>query len=135
MMRPMSENDAYINFTFNRLVLDHEAERSGFNPPRHEEIVAFVKTLRPFQGNGGLRFKKYTEFAQNRLPALGFNEAQLEELVSDQLALNRVKDLLGAGLHVADSETRGILRTGLRETARRRGPLSRGGFPEGRKAR
>ena len=26
-------------------------------------------------------------------------------MVSDQLALNRLKDLLGAGLHVADSES------------------------------
>ena len=48
MMRPMSENDAYINFTFNRLVLNHEAQELGIKP-RHEEIVAFVKTLRPFK--------------------------------------------------------------------------------------
>jgi hypothetical protein len=64
-----------------------------------------VKTLAPFQGNGGFDISKYREFVQNRLPALGFTEAQLEELVSDQLALNRLKDLLGAGLHVADSES------------------------------
>ena len=25
MMRPMTETDAYVNFAFNRLVLDHEA--------------------------------------------------------------------------------------------------------------
>ncbi len=106
MMRPMSENDAYINFAFNRLVLNHEAQELGIKPSR-EEIVAFVKTLRPFQGEGGqFDFKKYTEFAQNRLPALGFTEGHLEELVASQLAVNRVKDLLGAGLHVADSETR-----------------------------
>ena len=106
MMRPMSENDAYINFAFNRVVLNHEAEELGIKPTR-DEIVAFVKTLRPFQGEGGqFDFKKYNDFAQTRLPALGFTEAHLEELVSNQLAVNRVKDLLGAGLHVADSETR-----------------------------
>ena len=106
MMRPMSENDAYINFTFNRLVLNHEAQELGIKP-KHEEIVAFIKTLRPFQGDGGqFDFKKYSDFAQTRLPALGFTEGHLEELVSNQLVLNRVKDLLGAGLHVAESETR-----------------------------
>ena len=106
MMRPMSENDAYINFAFNRVVLNHEAQELGIKPTQ-TEIATYVKTLRPFQGEGGqFDLKKYTDFAQTRLPALGFTEAQLEELVSNQLALNRIKDLLGAGLHVADSESR-----------------------------
>jgi hypothetical protein len=104
MMRPMSENDAYVNFAFNRLVLDHEAEALGVKPT-NQEVVAFVKTLIPFQNNGAFDPAKYTEFVKTRLPAMGFTEAQLEELVTDQLTLNRVKDLLGAGLHVADSET------------------------------
>jgi hypothetical protein len=103
MMRPMSETDAYVNFTFNRLVLDHEAQKLGVRPTT-AEVVAFVKTLLPFQNNGAFDPNKYRDFVQNRLPALGFTEAQLEELVTDQLVLNRVKDLLGAGLHVADSE-------------------------------
>ncbi|MFL6588574.1 MAG: peptidylprolyl isomerase [Chthoniobacterales bacterium] len=106
MGRPMSETDAYVNFTFNRLVLEHEAAQLGIRPTS-SEIAEHVKTLRPFQGeNGGFDIAKYTDFAQNRLPAFGFTEAQLEEMVSAQLALNRLKDLLGAGLHVADSESR-----------------------------
>ena len=104
MMRPMSETEAYVNFTFNRLVLDHEARALGIRPTS-KEVVAFVKTLLPFQGSNGFDPAKYTEFTQSRLPALGFTDAQIEELVSDQLALNRLKDVLGAGLHVAESET------------------------------
>jgi len=104
MMRPITENDMYVNFAFNRLVLTHEAQVLGIQPTS-DEIVAFVKTLPAFQGTGGFDRSKFTDFVKNRLPALGFTEAQLEELVSDQLALNRVKDLLGAGLHVADSES------------------------------
>lgn len=104
MMRPMTETDMYVNFTFNRLVLDHEAQALGIRPTS-TEVVAFVKTLPAFQGTGGFDLNKYNEFTQNRLPALGFTEAQLEELVSDQIVLNRLKDLLGAGLHVADSES------------------------------
>ncbi|HZE13535.1 MAG TPA: peptidylprolyl isomerase [Chthoniobacterales bacterium] len=104
MMRPMSENDAYINFAFNRLVLDHEAPALGIRPSS-AEVVAFVKTLAPFQGSSGFDINKYRAFVQDRLPSLGFTETQLEELVSDQLTLNRLKDLLGAGLHVADSES------------------------------
>ena len=104
MMRPMSETEAYVNFTLNLVVLDHEAKELGIRPTS-SEIAAFVKTLRPFQGEKGFDLNKYTEFTQTRLPSLGFTEAQLEELVADQLALNRVKDLLGAGLQVADSES------------------------------
>lgn len=105
MGRPMSETDAYVNFTFNRLVLEHEAEQLGIRPTS-AEIAAHVRTLRPFQGEkGGFDIGKYTDFAQKNLPAYGFTEAQLEEMVSDQLALNRLKDLLGGGLTVADSES------------------------------
>jgi peptidyl-prolyl cis-trans isomerase D len=104
MMRPMSDTEAYLNFAFNRLVLDHEARALGVRPTS-AEIVAFVKTLLPFQGTNGFDANKYTEFTQTRLPAMGFTDAQIEELVSDQLALNRLKDLLGTGLHVADSES------------------------------
>jgi peptidyl-prolyl cis-trans isomerase D len=104
MGRPMSQDEAYVNFAFNRVVLDHESRVLGVRPTT-AEIVAFVKTLAPFQGANGFDPAKYTEFVQNRLPPLGFNEAQIEEVVSDQLALNRLKDLLGTGLHVADSES------------------------------
>lgn len=104
MMRAMSENDAYVNFAFNRVVLDHEARALGIRPSS-AEVVAFVKTLLPFQGAAGFDINKYNEFKNNKLPSLGFTEAQLEELVSDQLSLNRVKDLVGSGLHVAESES------------------------------
>jgi hypothetical protein len=99
-----SEADLYVNFTFNRLVLSNEAKNFGIRPTQGE-IAAFVKTLRPFQGDSGFDINKYTEFTQARLPSMGFGEAQIEELVSDQLSLNRVKDLLATGLQVADSES------------------------------
>lgn len=104
MMRPMSQDEAYINFAFNRVVLDHEARALGIRPTT-QEIVEHVKTLPPFQGTNGFDPAKYQEFVNNRLPALGFNEGQIEEIVSDQLTLNRLKDLLGAGLNVAESES------------------------------
>jgi hypothetical protein len=95
-----------VNFAFNRLVLNHEADALGIRPrPGSPEVVALVKTLPPFQGTGGFDPNKYTDFVQNRLPPLGFTEAQLEELITNQLMLNRVKDLLGSGLQVSESES------------------------------
>ncbi len=100
-----NENDMYAEFTWNRLILLHEAERLGIRPSSNE-ITAFVKTLSRFRGEAGFDINKYNEFTKGMLPSLGFNEAQIEELVSDQLSLNRVKDLLGTGAQVSESESR-----------------------------
>ena len=99
-----NENEAYAEFTWNRLTLLHEAEQLGVRP-NPSEVTAFVKTLPRFKGDGGFDINKYTDFTAGILPSLGLDEAQIEELVSDQLTLDRVKDLLGAGVHIAESET------------------------------
>jgi SurA-like protein/parvulin-like peptidyl-prolyl cis-trans isomerase-like protein len=99
-----SENEMYVEFTWNRLILRHEAEQLGIRP-NSSEITAFVKTLPRFRGQAGFDIDKYNEFTKGMLPSLGFNEAQIEELVSDQLSLNRVKDLLGIGTQVSESES------------------------------
>ena len=104
-MGAKSESDYYVEFTWNRLILQHEAERFGIRPTQ-TEIVEFVKTLPPFRGASGFDLGKYTEFTQTMLPSLGFNESQIEELVADQLTLNRMKELLGTGTQVAESESK-----------------------------
>jgi len=103
MANVASENEMYVEFTWNRLVLLHEAERLGIRP-NSSEIATFVKTLPRFQNEGSFGSSKYDEFATTMLPALGFSEAQIEEIVSDQLSLNRVKELLGAGVQASESE-------------------------------
>jgi peptidyl-prolyl cis-trans isomerase D len=104
-MGAKSESDYYVEFTWNRLILQHEAQRLGIRPTQ-TEIVEFVKTLQPFRGASGFDLSKYTEFTQTMLPSLGFNESQIEELVSDQLTLNRMKELLGTGTQIAASESK-----------------------------
>jgi peptidyl-prolyl cis-trans isomerase D len=104
MVNVTSESQMYVEFTWNRLILHHEAEQLGIRP-NVSEITAFVKTLPRFRGEGGFDINKYTEFTTMMLPSLGFNEAQIEELVLDQLSLNRVKDLLGTGVQVSESES------------------------------
>ena len=100
-----TETEAYIEFTWNRIVLRHEAEQLGLRPTS-DEIVATVKTLPPFRNETGFDINKYTEFTQTTLPTMGFTEAQIEEIVADQLSLNRLKDLLGLGAQMAESESK-----------------------------
>lgn len=98
-----TQNDAYVEFTWNRLILQHEAERLGIRPTT-EQIVPVVKALQPFRGANGFDKDKYNEFTQNTLPGLGFNEAQIEELAADQLSLQRIKDLIGTGVQIPEAE-------------------------------
>ena len=100
-----TENEAYSEFTWNLLVLQHEAERLGIRPTS-EEIVNVVKTLRPFAGQSGFDPEKYNNFTQNVLPSLGFNEAQLEELAANQLQLERIRELVTSGVTMPEAETR-----------------------------
>lgn len=100
-----TEETAYAEFTWNRLILRHEAERLGIQATQ-SEVVDLVKTLQPFHGEAGFDINKYNEFAQSALPSLGFSEAQIEELAADQLALKRLKEILSAGVQMPESESK-----------------------------
>lgn len=104
MTNVASEGEMYAEFTWNRLILRHEAEQLGIRPTS-SEITAFVKTMPRFQTDARFDINKYTEFTQSMLPSLGFTEGQIEELVSDQLSLNRVKELLGTGVQISEPES------------------------------
>ncbi len=97
-----SENEAYVDFTWNHIILHHEAERLGIVPPA-DEVAKVVKGLMPFRGEKGFDLEKYNQFTQ-ALPASGFGESQIEELASDQLTLEKLKELVGSGATVPESE-------------------------------
>lgn len=99
-----SENDAYAEFTWNRLVLRHEAVRLGIRPASHE-ILSVIKGLQPFRGDAGFDINKYNEFTKAALPAMGFGDAQLEELASDSITLERLKEVVGVGVQMPASES------------------------------
>jgi peptidyl-prolyl cis-trans isomerase D len=98
-----SESDAYLQFTVNRAVLAHEAERLGIRPTT-SEILDVVKGVGIFRGETGFDVNKYNDFVQNTLPSMGFNEGQIEELAGDQLRLDRIKSLLAIGVQIPDAE-------------------------------
>ncbi|MGI8480760.1 MAG: peptidylprolyl isomerase [Chthoniobacterales bacterium] len=100
-----TEDKAYAEFTWNRLVLHHEAERLGIRP-NQSEVVEVVRALQPFHGDAGFDINKYNEFAQTTLPSLGFSEAQIEELAADQLALKKLKEIISAGVQIPQSESK-----------------------------
>src|SRR5207237_3572255 len=71
------------------------------------EIAAVVTKIRAFRSDAGsFDLKKYNEIVQNGFVPLGFSEAQIEELAGDQIRLDRVKELLSAGVTVSQAESK-----------------------------
>ncbi len=98
-----TENEAFTNFSWNLMVLRHEAEQLGIEPTT-QEIADYVKTMPVFQGADGFDLKKYTDVADHALAPMGFSEAQVEELAADQIILNRVQKILSAGVSMPEAE-------------------------------
>jgi hypothetical protein len=94
-----TRDDVVVNF----LVLQHEAARLGIRPT-YSEIADVVRTLPAFQGDSGFDMKKFNDFGQNWLAPNGLTEEHVEQLVRDQLSLNRIKQLLAAGVTVPKGE-------------------------------
>ncbi len=100
-----SEDAMYTDFTWNHLILHDEAERLGLAPST-DEVAGVVQNLMAFRGANGFDFEKYKQFTQNVLPSMGFSEAQIEELASDQLILEKLKKLVGTGATVPEAEVK-----------------------------
>lgn len=98
-----SENEAYEAFSWNLMILRHEAAELGLTATT-TEIANGVKGLAAFQGKDGFDLPRYTQFADNALAPMGFSEAQIEELVADQIALEKLKKILSAGVTVPESQ-------------------------------
>ena len=100
-----SEADAYVPFILNLAILRHEAARLGIRPTA-PEIAEVVRNLEVFRGPSGFDLQKYTNFTQNFLAPNGLGEEQIEQLVRDELCLNRIKQLVATGASLPESESK-----------------------------
>lgn len=89
----------------NMVILRHEADRLGIRPSA-AEIADFVRNLQVFRGPSGFDIQKYNDFTQNVLSPNGFRETHIEELASNELCLNRIKEVVSTGVSVPESETK-----------------------------
>jgi len=95
-----NQNQVAIEFIVNLLVLRHEADRLGLRPGT-DEIADVVRKLPAFQAESG-RFdmNKFSDFVRNGLAPMGLSEEHIEQLVRDEICLNKIKQLLAAGVSV-----------------------------------
>ena len=99
------QGQVYGQFIINLQILRHEAERLGVHPAQ-SEIVERVRNLPAFRGPAGFDMNKYSDFVQNVLSPNGQTEAQIEDVVRDALALERIKQLVTTGIAVSESEAK-----------------------------
>jgi parvulin-like peptidyl-prolyl isomerase len=99
------KDSGYQQFAINLIVLEHEAPLFGIQPAP-AEIADVVRNMPAFRGPSGFDTQKYDEFVNNVLPPNGFTEAQIEELATDELSLQRVKELLAAGVTLPEAQVK-----------------------------
>lgn len=98
-----SMDQAAENFVWNSLVLDHEARKLGITATQ-EEMMAVVQKLPAFQTNDQFDPVKYRKFIEEVLLPKGFTDAQVEELVRDDIRLKKVMALIGSTVDASPAE-------------------------------
>ena len=98
-----NQNQVFVQFVLNLLVLRHEAAHLGIDPGS-SEIADVVRRLPAFQGESGFDMNKFSDFVQNALAPRGLSEEHIEQLARDELCLNQIKQLLAAGVSIPEAE-------------------------------
>ena len=96
-------NGGYGTFAVDLIILRHEAERLGLRPSG-AEIADVVRKLPAFQGESGFDITKFSDFVRNGLGPMGLGEEHIEQLARDEICLNEIKELLGAGVTISKDE-------------------------------
>lgn len=100
-----SEDLAVNNFVLNSFILNHEAKRLGITVS-DADVVNTIEKMPKFQTNGAFDRVKYQGFIENLLRPNGFTTLQFEDLVRDQVTLEKMVTLLGATADVTPAEFR-----------------------------
>jgi hypothetical protein len=104
-------NGGYGTFAVDLIILRHEAERLGLRP-NGAEIADVVRKLPVFQGESGFDITKFSDFVRNGLGPMGLGEEHIEQLARDEICLNEIKELLGAGVTISKDELDEAFRRG-----------------------
>ena len=76
------------------MVLRHEAEELGIEADDDRDRQRGESARALSRAKTDSTSPRYTQFADNALAPMGFSEAQIEELVADQIALEKLKKIL-----------------------------------------
>ncbi len=93
-----------VEFTQNRLLLRGEARKLGIEPDE-EEVNKAITEHQHFQNPTTSQYdeERYLDAVENTLQPNGLTAGDLRKLVADQLAMEKLNELLGSNLEVPES--------------------------------
>ncbi len=93
------------DYVWNTLVLREKANRLLIEPGA-DAITAKIQSLQPFQNDGQFDFTRYQAFVANVLSPRGFSEEQFNDLVRDELRLEKLRELIATASITSEEEVR-----------------------------
>lgn len=103
--RGFDMNQIVTDYVWNAMVLRHEADRLQIFPT-NEEMQRALTGLSALQTNGQFDRAKLDFFIQNVLPSRGFSDAVIDDLIRDDLRLQKIRALVGSAVEVSPAEFR-----------------------------
>jgi hypothetical protein len=103
-----TQEQAINLYVWNILVMRHEAERLQIEPTQDEVKVAIMGIPGFHNAGGAFDPGIYANFVQEELAAQGLSAEQMEEVVRDDLRLQKIKAILGATFVVPESAFRTV---------------------------
>lgn len=112
-----NKNQAAENFVWNSMVLRHEAEALGImsaNPEKGErdvlaaEVQARIVKMPVFQTNGKFDLVQYNMAVENLLSPNGFTTGDLEDMIIDDIRLEKVKAVIGGTVAPTPQQLRDV---------------------------
>lgn len=91
------------NFVWNLMVLENQSEALQIWPT-NAQVASRIQSLPTFQTNGSFDMQKYGTFVDQALGPRGFTEAQLRDVVRDELRVESLKTLIGSTVSVSPGE-------------------------------
>jgi len=98
-----NQDEALQNFVFNSYVFNHEADALQIYPT-DAEMQDALSQVPGFQTDGRFDPAKLTEFVQDRLPPLGFTDSVIDDLVREQVRIQKVIQVIGATVDLSPAE-------------------------------
>lgn len=91
------------NAAWRRFIALKEAKELGLTAS-DEEVTATIQSHPGFQVEGRFSPAHYNAFVQNALRNMGFSEIQFEEHVRDEIALQKLRNMVGLGILISPYE-------------------------------
>ncbi len=106
MSQNSSQAGQLVPETLKRIRAVREAERRGLDAIGREELVNSVRDMWMFQKDGAFDRERFSAFKQNILRQRGLDGKDFDEILRENIMIDRLENLVAAAVFVGPSEAR-----------------------------